>query len=189
MTFAFIDSESFLCVHCQKRRLIAIAYVLYDVDNASIGDVTLHYVQPPRDCVVDNVSFGIHGISREYADLVGKSIASVLCHVASDLQSALVIVAHDVHADVKVLVDEATMANDARMLQLLLSRSFLCTKLMTVAVMRMKMPSKVNAIGWKWPSLKESYAFATNGLTYNEHNPVDDVIACMQVFFRTLGVL
>ena len=112
---------------------------------------------------------------------MGQPLEAVLQCVVNNIKSIDAIAGHDVHADVKILIDEAVAVNSTKLIQLFMNSSLLCTKLLTASMLRIKMPETVNAIGWKWPSLRESYAFVTNGLAYDEHNPMADVMACVHI--------
>lgn len=181
MTIAVIDTESFFCVHCRKRRLLAIAYVIYDINLGCTSNVELLYVQPFTGCIIDTVSLGVHGITHADAHLLGRPLESVLYRFTEDIKVTNTVAAHDVHADAKVLIDEAIAMNNTQLLEVFVRNSLVCTKLLTTRMLRLRMPDSVNASGWKWPSLKESFAFVTGGRSYDEHNPVADVMACVCV--------
>lgn len=181
MSIAVIDTESFLCVHCHKRRLLAIAYTMYSIGNEVSSNVALLYVKPQTGCIVDERSIGVHGITNGQATDMGQPLHDVLQQTMRDIKNATAMAAHDIHADMKILVDEAVDTGVSELLRFLASTTLLCTKLITTRILRMKMPRNVDALGWKWPSLREAYAYATDGQKYDEHNPIADVIACVHV--------
>ena len=181
MTIAVIDTESFLCIHCHRRRLLAIACAKYHVGDAVAGNVMLSYVRPQTGCTVDEQSFRVHGITTEQAAELGQPLHNVLQQTVCAIKGASAIAAHDVHADINLLVDEAVSTNCTALLYHLASTKMLCTKLLTTRILRMQMPQNVDAPGWKWPSLREAFAYATGGQKYNEHNPMADVLACVHV--------
>lgn len=136
------------------------------------------------DVQLDLKSQAIHGISISATRMRGRDLRAVLTNVTDCIQQYAVqsIVAHDIVADLTLLVNEAVRCGLSPSAFMPVQRLF-CTKLASVA--HCAIPINGRAL-WKWPNLQECFhKFVTDGSNTEEkkhHDPRDDVEMCRCVY-------
>lgn len=168
MSYVSIDTESFYCLVCARRHLLALACVFNSKRRY------LWYVAR-QNCVIDGTSQKIHGIANCH---FGFDVSNVLqsFYLLLTRNCVTQLVAHDVCSDLSLLLQECGICGHTGLLSKLCQMDHVCTKLETFK--KSHRPGSVV----KWPSLHDAYCVAAGSMPYYAHDPVTDAEVCAFVF-------
>lgn len=155
-------------------RLVQIAWLLVDEGGHEVASAE-HIIKPagfstPKDAAK------VHGITTEMARQNGVDLEPVLAEIASDIQKASALVAHNMPFDEKVLGAEFLRSGHPNILE---SKKRKCT--MQGATEFCRLPGQY---GYKWPTLQELYGKLFNEHLEGAHQALVDVRACARCYFE-----
>lgn len=162
-------------------RLVQIAWVCCDADGERLS--SHEYMIKPEGFVITRQAAEVHGITTKRALAEGVDLKPVLDAFADAVQSADVLVGHNVDFDEKVVGAELMRANMENLLPTTKRR---CTMKETTDYCRL--PGRR---GYKWPTLTELHQKLFGEPFSGAHGALSDAEACMRCYFRLreLGVL
>lgn len=155
-------------------RVVQLAWVTCDAAGKP-GEAKTRLIRPDGFEIAPAAAL-VHGISTKYATEHGVPLRPVLDDFAGAVESAEVVVAHNVAFDSRVVGAEfvrAAMAN------VMASRPLRCT--MKESTEYCNLPGRY---GNKWPKLSELHAILFGQPVANAHDAAADCLACMRCFFR-----
>ena len=184
-TVLVIDTESYVDMQSGQRRLLALSFEIISVDNEEVQQSGSYIIAPRGGYHPDARSARVHGLTAKEVAGSGTDVELVLTKLATLMLSVDALVAHDITADVAVLVTEAVMVSHHSALEALIRISHVCTKIESTSLCSIPL---CNISGWKWPSLVEA------GKTLlgedwrrdiaTHHSCPEDVRMCSRVFLR-----
>jgi len=162
-------------------RLVQIAWIACKRDGAVTA--TKEYIIKPDGFVIPKDAARTHGITTERALAEGVDLLPALDEFTAAVNSALVLVAHNMSFDEKILGAEFVRADKS---DPMISKVHCCTMKRSTDYCRLPGP-----YGYKWPSLGELHQKLFGQAFDNAHGALPDCSACMRCFFRLkeLGVL
>lgn len=164
-------------------RMVQLAWEAYDAQG-NLLDRNNHLIKPvgykiPADATK------IHGITTERALAGGENLAEVLGTFEQQLKTAMVLVAHNIEFDEKIVGAELLRNNFAIGL---LNKKRLCTMKTKQVIDYCRL---AGPYGYKWPSLAELHKKLFKTTFTEAHNAAADIAITAKCFWelRRLGVL
>lgn len=181
-TVLVIDTESYIDMQSGQRRLLALAFELINCDSGEVAQCGYNIILPRDAYRPDARSGRVHGLTP-VAVSNGDDVVVVLDRLTHMMGNADALVAHDITADVGVLVTEAVAVSHHSALQSLTGIVHVCTKVESTAICSIAMPS---IAAWKWPALRETVQMllGEDMDRSTHHSCPDDVRMCARVFMR-----
>lgn len=162
-------------------RLVQIGWITCKRD----GTVTdeKEYIIKPEGFIIPKAATKTHGITTERALAEGADLMPILDEFTEAVNSSLVLVAHNISFDEKILGAEFVRAKKP---DPMVSKVHCCT--MKRSTNHCKIPGPY---GYKWPSMEELHIKLFGESFENAHGALPDCSACKRCFFRLkeLGVL
>lgn len=158
-------------------RVVQLSWVLTDLYGQTIK-VSDHIIRPDG-FIISNASQRIHGISQAIAMEKGDDINAVLKELLLDLDSAEMIVGHNVEYDMKVIGAELLRNGYSDAFE---GRRYFCTMKNTIDYCCLPGGRK----GAKSPKLQELYSIIFGKEFENAHNALSDIEATKDCFFELL---
>ena len=161
--------------------VMQVSYIIYDT---VVGDVTETYdayIKLNSWVIVDPVSEGIHGITREIMDKKGISIQEALLHMRDALGKVDLCVGHNVSFDKRFMIVEG-VRNNIRM-------NFpldYCTMKNGKELCKIEITFSNGTKGFKYPKLMELYdhLFPDIPAPQNLHNSLADTIVTLKCYCK-----
>lgn len=155
-------------------RLIQLAWICAD-KSGNVTDSQVHLIKP-QGFAISEGAFATHGISTEFAIANGVDLLPVLQSFVSAVNSATIVVAHNIDFDRNIIGAEYVRAAIASPLR---QKHLQCT---------MKESTNFCGIpgsrGPKWPTLEELHVKLFRSHFANAHNALGDCLACMKCYFK-----
>lgn len=161
-------------------RLVQLSWQCYD-NLAQIISSNNFIIKPDGFDIPFN-SVKLHGITTNYALLVGKNIKKVINLFIKDLNNSLFLIGHNLKFDINVL--------SAEFIRLKLdiscfNKKIIDTKLESTEYCALK---SIKIGKYKWPTLSELYQ-KLFGIDYlDKHNAMSDVKATAKCFFKLINL-
>lgn len=155
-------------------RIVQIAWMTCDTAQSSI-EPEVHLIRP-NGFMIAIGAFQQHGISTQFAIDNGVPLKPVLDAFLAAVQSADVLVAHNIEFDANIVGAEFIRAGMNNPLPTKTSR---CTMKGTTDFCKLPGP-----YGFKWPTLTELHLKLFNTAFDDTHDAAADCLACMKCFFR-----
>ena len=144
-----------------SSRVIQISYITTDKQYNYISDSDIII---KSEVSIDNHEF--HGITNEISELKGIPFLEFAKKFMEVLKECDTIIAHNIRFDINVLKSEFYRYSCFNILALLDKKKYVCT--MNYTKRLVGIPAR-NGFGFKNPSLKELYYFATGEVMQNHH--------------------
>jgi DNA polymerase III subunit epsilon len=162
-------------------RLVQLAWLSTDANGAE--QKSAEYIIKPRGFSIPQAATRIHGITNEFASQRGVDLGLVLEEIVADLTKAMVLIAHNLEFDEKIVGAEFFRLGHRNHFDQKKKR---CT--MKSATNFCQLPGRY---GYKWPSLDELHTALFREDFDNRHSALADVRACARCYFelRRLGVM
>jgi DNA polymerase III epsilon subunit-like protein len=155
-------------------RLVQIAWLLADEE---ANEVTCaEYIVKPDGFIIPQDAAEVHGITTEMAIKNGVDLKIILNEVKSNIEKALVLVAHNIQFDEKILGAELFRANYPTLID---SKERRCTMQSATNYCRLPGP-----YGYKWPKLQELHVKLFGKTFEGAHSALSDVRACARCYFE-----
>lgn len=156
-------------------RMVQLAWLLTD-ENAKELNSAECIIRPDGFKIPLGVS-RIHGITTEKALECGIPLHRALSPVSEAIEEALVLVAHNMQFDEKILGAEFLRSGYP---DPLVNKKRYCTMLSTTEFCRL--PGRQS--GYKWPKLQELHHVLFQEPFFGAHDALTDVRACARCFFE-----
>lgn len=162
-------------------RLVQLAWLITD-NNGNEAKAAEYIIKPDGFSIPEEAS-RIHGITDEYANRSGVDLKPVLEEIKADISKALVLIAHNMQFDEKILGAEFLRMGDLNHID---TKPRECTMLSSTNFCEIPGP-----YGNKWPKLQELHARLFQEGFDDAHNALADVRACSKCYFelRRIGVM
>lgn len=159
-------------------RLVQLAALLYDHEGNELdGYDTLI---KPDGWEVPLEAAAIHGFTTEICHAQGIPLLQAMERFIPMLDRAVLLVAHNWDFDARILSPEIARTHQ-RLLQNPPAKA-VCTMKLSTNICRL--PHQRRGSGYKWPTLKEAYAFFFSKQIQNAHDARSDARACAEIFFE-----
>lgn len=174
--YLFFDVET-TGLSARADRIVQLAWALTDFDGNVEAMRT--YIIKPDGFSIPLAASKIHGISTARACDIGDSLQLVLERFAADVESAVVVVAHNISFDAGILRTEFKRINLPCPIE---NKLQICT--MRLSTEWCRLPKFNGRTGFKFPKLSELY-FRLFGESFDgAHDAANDVRACMRAYFE-----
>jgi DNA polymerase-3 subunit epsilon len=162
-------------------RLVQLAWLMTDERGAEFKSA--EYIIKPQGFSIPKEASRIHGITDDLANQRGVDLEAVLAEIIADLAQALVLIAHNMEFDEKIVGAEFFRLGHRNHLA---EKNKRCT--MKAATDLCQIPGPY---GYKWPRLDELHKKLFRDDFDNRHNALADVRACARCYFelRRLGIM
>ncbi len=160
-------------------RVVQLAWSLTN-ENFEVIEQKKFYIEA-KDFEIDKGAEDTHGISKEKTLLEGVKPSYALEQFAEAFSySNILLVAHNINFDFKVIASELLRNKQRIALRLFLKLDTYCTMLNTVELC--KIPFKKMFNKFKYPKLAEAYKILLNKDLINAHDAFADVKACKELY-------
>ena len=186
-----IDTESYIDTRSGNRRLLALAYESIHTDSGDISRQGYHIVSPRDGYYSDTRSQRVHGLTRKDISTHGEDVVAVLDLLVRLVDHVGVVAAHDIGADIAVIVSEAVRSGHTDTVCSLHNARHICTKIESTPLCRLPFASHIGPpTCWKWPSLIEAVQVLLGDAPVERirHSCPDDVRMCSRVFLRLYNI-
>ena len=161
--------------------VMQVSYIIYNTETGEIDEKYDAYIKLNTWVIVDPVSEGIHGITREIMDTKGVPIQEALVRVRDALGKVDICVGHNVSFDKRFLIVEG-IRNSIRM-------NFpadYCTMKNGKEVCKIDFTFSNGEKGFKFPKLMELYEHLFPGIPapQNLHNSFADTIITLKCYCK-----
>lgn len=161
--------------------VMQVSYIIYNTETGEIDEKYDAYIKLNTWVIVDPVSEGIHGITREIMDTKGVPIQEALVRVRDALGKADICVGHNVSFDKRFLIVEG-IRNSIRM-------NFpvdYCTMKNGKEICKIDFTFSNGEKGFKFPKLMELYEHLFPGIPapQNLHNSFADTIITLKCYCK-----
>jgi DNA polymerase III epsilon subunit-like protein len=161
--------------------VMQISYIIYNTETSQIDEKYDTYIKLNTWVIVDPVSEGIHGITREIMDTKGVPIQEALVRVRDALGKVDICVGHNVSFDKRFLIVEG-VRNNIRM-------NFpadYCTMKNGKEICKIDFTFSNGEKGFKFPKLMELYEHLFPGIPapQNLHNSFADTIITLKCYCK-----
>jgi DNA polymerase III epsilon subunit-like protein len=161
--------------------VMQVSYIIYNTDTGEIDEKYDAYIKLNTWVIVDPVSEGIHGITREIMDTKGVPIQEALVRVRDALGKVDICVGHNVSFDKRFLIVEG-IRNSIRM-------NFpadYCTMKNGKEMCKIDFTFSNGEKGFKFPKLMELYEHLFPGIPapQNLHNSFADTIITLKCYCK-----
>lgn len=188
--YLFFDTETTGLPRNQKApisdsrnwpRLVQLAWLMTDAEGFEHKSV--EYIIKPQGFAIPMAASRIHGITTEVANRRGVDLGPVLEEISADLAQAMVLIAHNMDFDEKIVGAEFVRLGHPNHFAKKKKR---CT--MKAATNFCQLPGPY---GYKWPRLKELHEKLFRKNFVDQHTALADVRACARCYFelRRRGIL
>ncbi len=155
-------------------RLVQIAWLLVDAEANEISSA--EYIVKPEGFTIPKEATKVHGITTAMARQQGVELSTILSAIAPVIESATLLVAHNMAFDEKILGAEFLRAGYANRVE---SKKRRCT--MQAATNFCRIPGPY---GYKWPTLQELHLKLFKQSFPGAHQALVDVRACAACYFE-----
>jgi DNA polymerase III epsilon subunit-like protein len=161
--------------------VMQISYIIYNTETSEIDEKYDAYIKLNTWVIVDPVSEGIHGITREIMDTKGVPIQEALVRVRDALGKVDICVGHNVSFDKRFMIVEG-IRNSIRM-------NFpadYCTMKNGKEMCKIDFTFSNGEKGFKFPKLMELYEHLFPGIPapQNLHNSFADTIITLKCYCK-----
>jgi DNA polymerase III subunit alpha len=157
-------------------RLVQISWILMSSDLEVLEKKT--YLVKPKDFLISDGSYRIHGISNEYARDHGVTIEVVLTDLERAMEGVHTLVAHNITFDVNVLKSECYRVQFTRLSRMVMTANRFCTM----------SKGKVLLSLTKNPKLSELYKMLYDEEMQNAHDAEFDTHYCYMCFLQLVHI-
>ena len=172
--------------------IVQLSLLLYDLDTQKMIAVHDFIIKLPEDIVMTQENTNIHGITNEMSSQKGIDIKEAILCMSDCLDSAQVLVAHNLEFDTNMIAAECNRVGYPSILRIKPFAGY-CTMLHSMELCNLKMISRrTNREVIKFPKLIELYQNLFNEVPNNLHNSLVDVFVCFRCYYKltqTLDVL
>lgn len=161
--------------------VMQVSYIIYNTETGEIDEKYDAYIKLNTWVIVDPVSEGIHGITREIMDTKGVPIQEALVRVRDALGKVDICVGHNVSFDKRFMIVEG-IRNSIRM-------NFpvdYCTMKNGKQICKIDFTFSNGEKGFKFPKLMELYEHLFPGIPapQNLHNSFADTIITLKCYCK-----
>ena len=167
--------------------IVQFGYIYYDTDLKEVLSIQDHIISLPPGVIIPEEASKIHGITTQMTKIKGIPFEYVVEMFMKCFAEADLVVAHNVEFDKKVLIADLFRINKYEMFlnDLIVCTKFYCTMQESTEfcnILRFRQNRKSSFV--KFPTLKELCNKLFNYEPRNLHNALNDVVICMQCFYK-----
>jgi len=155
-----------------ESRIIEIGYNVYRKCDGNLVKSVSYLIKTNKD--IENSH--IHGITNEMVRDKGIDFKEAMRFFEADLNSCILLVAHNLAFDIHVLLAEAYRHHSYHLANLIKSKKRFCTMKAAKTLLGLK----------KYPKLVQLYGDFTGKLVVQNHRAGDDTEMCAVCFFEIL---
>ncbi len=165
----------------QWPHIMQISYIVYDTETRELIDTYDAYIKLNSWVIVDPVSEGIHGITREIMNAKGIPILEALIRVRDALCKSDMCVGHNISFDKRVLIVEGIRNN----IRMNMPQDY-CTMKNGKEMCKIDFTFSNGNKGYKFPKLMELYTHLFPGIPspHNLHNSLADTIITLKCYCK-----
>lgn len=156
-------------------RLVQLAWQLYNKDGELVSEKEC--IIKPEGFIIPEQSSNVHGITTERAISEGVDLTSSLAKFSQAIEDSLVLVAHNINFDEKIIGSEFLRKGIDNNLKAIPK---ICTMQTTTDLC--KIPGSYGR--YKWPKLSELHIELFGKDFEDAHDALVDVKACARCFFQ-----
>jgi len=177
--------------------IIQLSYIVYDIDNHNIINISDYIVHLPKDIVMSNANMNIHGITNEMCYSSDEKIQEVLVKFMWHFIGSDLIIGHNIDFDIKMLkVEFMRIIKDnisgsvskeyyIDFLEYInKSTNYYCTMQESVDICAIQVLNKKGLPFNKFPKLIELHEKLFKIPPKNLHNSLNDVLVCLRCFYK-----
>ena len=154
--------------------MVQLSWIVTDASGKELS--VKDFIIKPDGFTIPEDSSKVHGIATEIAIRDGNPLQDVLAEFVSDLETADMIVGHNVEFDKKIVGAEFLRCN---IQSIALDKRTVCT--MKSSTDYCALPGKY---GYKWPTLQELYNKLFGKSFEDAHNSLNDIKATKECYFE-----
>jgi len=163
--------------------IIQLSYILYDTEKHKIIIDHDHIVKIPDHCELTEKSVEMHGITRNRSIREGISINEALDLFHVCVNSADMIIAHNLSFDRQIILVESIRHRRGGPFYSKSSSQFFCTMKNTVELCQiMATNTKTGETYMKFPRLSELHQHMFGEEPRNTHNSFVDILICLRCY-------
>jgi len=159
-------------------RMVQIAWILYDANGNRIDEKD--FIIKPEGFSIPDDATRVHGISTEYAMDTGQDLGFVLKLFSEKIETAGILIAHNMSFDEKIVGAEFIRKNIQNKL---FQKNRICT--MKESTDYCQIPGHY---GYKWPKLSELHIELFGEDFEEAHNAAVDINATAKCFWKMKGL-
>ena len=181
--------------------IVQISYILFDNDSNEILVANDHIIKMKKNITISDESVNIHGISNERSQKEGIPIQEGLTLLMKCMESANIIVGHNVNFDKNMIMVElhrnsnqfpnkgsyktiSLGGSEDFDIEQLYIKDFICTMKMGLNICNIKVQNVFTGeITKKYPKLLELHKHLFSCEPKNLHNSFIDVIVCLRCYY------
>lgn len=168
--------------------IVQLSMLLYDLDAQKTIAVHDFIIKLPANVVITQENTNIHGITNEMSNQKGVDIKEALLCMSACLDSAQVLVAHNLEFDTNMIAAECNRVGYPSIFRIKPFAGY-CTMLHGMELCNLKMISRrTNREIIKFPKLIELYQKLFNEAPNNLHNSLVDVFVCFRCYHKLTQV-
>ena len=172
--------------------IVQFSYIIYDTTTNEILKSYDEIVKLEEGLQIPEESTQIHGITNEMSREKGKMVKGVLNDFFCDLQSADLLVGHNVSFDInmmkvellRIISETETELNpEKKHFDFLTNyKNIYCTMQESIELCDIKKTNKFGRIELKWPKLSELHQKLFDSTPNNLHNSYNDILVTLRCF-------
>lgn len=169
--------------------IVQFSWLLFDTSKNSLISVDDHIIQLPKNLKMAPGSIKIHGITNKQMRAEGKDIITILNKFQNSVNSANILVAHNLDFDTNMISVEQLrniVPKNKRFRLLVNNRTKkYCTMKRGKTIANIKMYSEyLGKTIIKYPKLVELHRTLFNSIPNNLHNSLIDILVCFRCFAK-----
>jgi len=177
--------------------IIQISFIMYDIDENNIINISDYIVHLPKDIVMSNEIMNIHGVTNEMCYSSDEKIQDVLVKFMWYFINADLVVGHNIDFDLKMLKVEfmRIIKNDVSgsvskdyyidfLEYINKSTNYYCTMQESIDICAIQVMNKKGVPFNKFPKLIELHEKLFQIPPKNLHNSLNDVLVCLRCFYK-----
>lgn len=177
--------------------IIQISFIMYDIDENNIINISDYIIHLPKDIVMSNEIMNIHGITNEMCYSSDEKIQEVLVKFMWYFINADLVIGHNIDFDLKMLKVELMriIKNDISgsvskdyyidfLEYVKKATNYYCTMQESIDICAIQVTNKKGIPFNKFPKLIELHEKLFNAPPKNLHNSLNDVLVCFRCFYK-----
>jgi DNA polymerase-3 subunit epsilon len=168
------------CGDARQPKLVQLAAILRDIETRREfmrTSLVIYRTEP-----IPAEATKVHGTTQEISQALGIDERDALNIFARMVESADVMIAHNIEFDVNIMNNAARLMADDPSIDLFEGKKKFCTMLASVPVC--KLPSKYGHPGYAWPKLEVAVRTLLGREPSDAHQAIGDAIDCDELFFH-----
>lgn len=188
------EKDAIIFQHNKWPHIIQLSYILYDTQK-HIFDYYNYYISIDDSIIITPESFNIHKLTREFLNTNGVSITTALTQFNLDLNTADIIVGHNISFDKKIVLVECYRNKIEQKFTYMdnnnikIKKTEFCTMKNGKSFCNIVRINKLQQQYLKTPSLKELFnkCFPDEELPCNLHDAFIDILITFRCYYKLIS--